>query len=281
MSLPASQEASSAEPGPDSQRAAGGLRSCLYFGQVMHKRLRPFSHRFRYSVFSLFLDLDELPALTRKLPLLSHNRFNVFGFLDRDHGPQDGSPLRPWAEAQLAAAGIDLQGGALRLLCFPRILGFVFNPLSIWFCHHRDGSLRAIIYEVKNTFGDQHCYLVPVSGGNRDKRPILQSCDKNFYVSPFIEMAAAYRFRLREPDERLSILIRQAVKEGEILLATLTGRRVAIDRGGLWRALFRYPLMTVKVVAAIHWEALWIWGKGARFHRHVSPPEQAVTLVNH
>lgn len=253
------------------------FQSCLYFGQVMHKRLRPFTHRFRYSVFSLFLDLDELPRLSRSLRLLSHNRFNVFSFHDRDHGARDGSALRPWAEAQLAAAGIDLEGGALRLICFPRILGYVFNPLSIWFCHHRDGSLRAIIYEVKNTFGEQHCYLIPIAEGNRDDKPILQSCDKRFYVSPFIEMASAYRFRLRQPGPTLSILIRQAVAEGEILLATLTGRRVAIDQGGLWRAFLRYPLMTAKVMAAIHWEALWIWRKGGRFYSRGAPPEQAVT----
>ncbi|NIA72115.1 DUF1365 domain-containing protein [Pelagibius litoralis] len=243
----------------------------------MHKRMRPFTHRFRYSVFSLFLDLDELPRLTRSLPLLSHNRFNIFSFRDSDHGPRDGTPLRPWAEAQLLAAGIDLEGGALRLLCFPRILGYVFNPLSVWFCHHRNGSLRAIIYEVKNTFGEQHCYLIPVAEDNRDNKPILQSCEKKFYVSPFIEMASAYRFRLREPQESLSILIRQAVAEGEVLLATLTGRRVAIDHGGLWRALLRYPLMTAKVMAAIHWEALWIWRKGGRFYRRGAPPAQAVT----
>ena len=274
MTGPRDNPAPSARP-----QGAGALQSCLYFGQVMHKRLRPFSHGFRYRVFSLFLDLDELPRLTHRLPLLSHNRFNIFSFQDRDHGPRDGSPLRPWAEAQLAAAGIELEGGALRLLCFPRILGYVFNPLTIWFCHHRDGSLRAIIYEVKNTFGEQHCYLIPVSGGNRDSRPILQSCDKGFYVSPFIEMAAAYRFRLRQPDSKLSILLRQSVAEGEILLATLTGRRVAIDRGGLWQALLRYPLMTAKVMAAIHWEALWLWVKGARYYRRGAAPEQAVTQV--
>lgn len=253
------------------------LTSCLYFGQVMHKRLRPFTHRFRYRVFSLFLDLDELPKLTRRLPLISHNRFNVFSFHDGDHGPRDGSPLRPWAEAELAAAGIDLEGGKLQLLCFPRIFGYVFNPLTIWFCRHRDGSLRAVIYEVKNTFGEQHCYLIPVAGGNRDHQAILQSCEKAFYVSPFIEMSAAYRFRLREPDDGLSVLIRQSVAEGEILLATLTGRRVAIDGGGLWQALLRYPLMTAKVMAAIHWEALWLWRKGATFHQRGAPPTQAVT----
>ena len=258
---------------------SAGLRSCLYFGEVMHKRLRPIAHRFRYRVFSLFLDLDELPELTRRLTLLSHNRFNIFSFHDRDHGARDGSPLRPWAEEQLAAAGINLQGGAIRMLCFPRILGYVFNPLSVWFCYHSDGGLRAIIYEVKNTFGEQHCYLIPVSAGNRDGQPILQSCEKSFYVSPFIEMAAAYRFRLREPDGKLSVLIRQSVAEGEILLATLTGRRTAIDRGGLWRAFFRYPLMTAKVMAAIHWEALWLWRKGAQYHKRGAPPEQAVSQI--
>ena len=274
MTRGATQDTTSGQP-----KKQPNLRSCLYFGQVMHRRLRPFSHRFRYSVFSLFVDLEELPRLVRKLPLFSHNRFNLFSFHDRDHGPRDGSPLRPWAEAQLAAAGIDLEGGALHLICFPRILGYVFNPLSVWFCHHRDGDLRAIIYEVKNTFGDQHCYLIPVAACADGDRPILQRCAKAFYVSPFIEMDASYRFRLRRPDESLSILIRQAVPEGELLIATLIGRRVAIDRGGLWRAFLRYPLMTFKVIAAIHWEALWIWRKGALFHRRGGPPVRAVTRV--
>lgn len=255
------------------------FRSRLYFGQVMHKRLRPFGHRFDYRVFSLLLDLDELPELSRRLPLFSHNRWNLFSFHDRDHGARDGGLLRPWIEAELAARGIDLEGGRIELLCFPRVLGYVFNPLTVWFCRHRDGSLLAILYEVRNTFGDKHGYLIPLDPSRVAGAPIRQACDKRFYVSPFIGMASHYRFHLREPDERLSVLIRQSVPEGELLLATWTGQRRALTTASLAEAFFRFPLMTFKIVAAIHWQALMLWRKGARFHRRPVPPQDDVELV--
>lgn len=255
------------------------LASCLYFGAVMHRRLRPFGHRFDYRVFSLLLDLDELPEMSRRLALFSHNRWNLFSFQNRDHGPRDGSPLRPWIEAQLAARGIDLEGGQIKLLCFPRVLGYVFNPLSIWFCHHRDGSLRAILYEVRNTFGDKHGYLIPLDPRQDPKAPILQACDKRFYVSPFIGMESHYRFRLKQPDENLSVLIRQSVPEGELLLATWTGKRRALTGRSLALAFFRFPLMTFKIIAAIHWQALKLWRKGARYNARPQSPEEEVELV--
>jgi len=199
--------------------------SCLYFGRVKHKRLRPFRHRLDYRVFSIYLDLDELPALSRRLRLFSHNRWNLFGFFDRDHGPGDGTALRPWLEGHLAEAGIDLEGGAVRLLCFPCLLGYVFNPLTIWFCYHRSGRLVAMLYEVRNTFGEKHSYLIPVDPARPADAAIQQSCDKGFYVSPFIGMEATYHFRLAEPDERLAVLIRQRTPEGELLVASQTGRR--------------------------------------------------------
>ena len=238
--------------------------SCLYHARVMHKRLRPFVHRFDYRVFTLLLDIDELPDLDRRLRGFSYNRANLLSFWDRDHGPRDGTPLRPWIEGHLAHAGIDIAGGPVRLLCFPRLLGYVFNPLSIWFCSHPTQGLQAILYEVRNTFGESHSYLIPVAADQRDGRPIVQACDKRFYVSPFIEMESDYRFRLREPDERLSVLIRQAVRDGEILLATMTGRRVPLTATSLLRAAIAFPLMTQKVIVAIHWQALRLWLKGAR-----------------
>jgi DUF1365 family protein len=254
-------------------------KSCLYFGRVMHKRLLPFRHRLAFRVFSLYLDLDELPVLSRRLRLFSHNRWNLFGFLDRDHGARDGSALRPWLDARLAEAGIDLAGGPVRLLCFPRVLGYVFNPLSIWFCHHRSGRLAALLYQVHNTFGEQHCYLIPVDAARKAGAPILQSCDKAFYVSPFIDMAATYHFRLAEPDERLAVVIRQWTPEGELLVASQTGRRRALDDATLLRAVLAYPLMTLKVIAGIHWHAFRLWRKGARLVARPSAPEHAVTLV--
>ena len=255
------------------------FRSRLYFGQVMHKRLRPFGHRFDYRVFTLLLDLDELPELSRRLPLFSYNRWNLFSFHDRDHGARDGSALRPWIEGELAARGIDLDGGRIELLCFPRVLGYVFNPLTIWFCRHRDGGLRAILYEVRNTFGDKHGYLIPLDPGRDAEAPIRQACDKRFYVSPFIGMSSQYRFRLREPGERLSVLIRQSVPEGALLIATWTGKRRALSTGSLAEAFVRFPLMTLKIIAAIHWQALKLWRKGARFNRRPEPPRDDVELV--
>ena len=253
--------------------------SALYPGVVMHKRLRPFVHRFAYRIFSLYVDLDELPALGRRLRLFSHNRWNLFSFHDRDHGARDGSPLRPWIEQHLAAAGIDLAGGAVRLLCFPRVLGYVFNPLSIWFCHHADGRLRAILYEVSNTFGERHGYLIPVEGQPALGKPVRQSCDKHFYVSPFIGMTARYDFSIRPPDERFAISIRQTVPEGDQLFARHTGRRLALSDWALARVFISYPLMTIKVVAAIRWQALKLWLKGARLETRPPCPSVQVTLV--
>jgi len=252
--------------------------SALYFGSVMHHRLIPFKHRFRYRVFSLWLDLDELVGPLKRLKLMPHNRFGLFSFHDRDHGARDGSPLRPWVERLLSQAGLELGGGPIRLLCFPRLLGFVFNPLSVYYCYDRSETLRAIVYEVKNTFGDQHAYVIPVPAGRNGGEAITQSCDKTFFVSPFIGMSSTYRFRIKEPGETLSVLIRQSVAEGEQLIATLHGERRALDDKRLLAAFLRYPLMTLKVVGAIHWEALWLWVKGARFHRHPGPPAREASF---
>ncbi len=253
--------------------------SALYFGEVMHKRLRPFVHAFRYRVFSLYIDLDELDICDRGLRLFSHNRWNLVSFHDRDHGARDGTALRPWIDGHLAAAGIELAGGPVRLLCFPRVLGYVFSPLSIWFCHHADGSLRAILYEVRNTFGGKHGYLIPVAPDQARGGPLVQSADKRFYVSPFIALASRYAFRLAVPGERLAVAIRQEVAEGGQLIARQTGRRRPLSDANLLRALFAYPLMTAKVIGAIHWQALRLWVKGARIEPRPATTADAVTLV--
>ncbi len=266
--------------GPGRQvRDATTIRSCLYFGRVRHTRLRPFRHSLGFRVFSLYVDLDELPNLSRRLRLFSHNGWNLFAFLDRDHGPRDGKALRPWIDRQLAGAGIDLQGGAVRLLCFPRLLGYVFNPLSIWFCHHRDGRLAAVLYEVHNTFDEQHCYLIPVDPSHQPGASIQQSCNKRFYVSPFLAMRSTYDFHLGEPDDRLKVVIRQRDSEGEILVASQTGRHQHLSDASLLRAFIVFPLMTLKVVAGIHWHAFRLWCKGARLVARSPAPTHAVTLV--
>ncbi len=256
---------------------SAAFSSALYFGRVIHKRLRPFRHRLDYRVFSVFLDLDEVPALASKTRLFSHNRWNVFSFYDRDHGPRDGSSLRRWLAPKLREAGIDLEGGRVRMLCFPRVLGYVFNPLSVWYCYDRNDRLVALLHEVRNTFGESHSYLLPVDGGSGDE-VIQQSCAKRFYVSPFIEMGATYGFTLRPPDERLSFAIKEDVASGPLLIATHTGERRSFDDRTLLRAAVSYPLMTLKVMAAIHWEALKIVRKGGTFFRRPAPPPQPVTI---
>lgn len=240
----------------------------LYIGEVMHQRLRPFRHRFVYRVFSLLLDVDRVDAGEHGLRLLSLRGFNLFGFPAKDHGPRDGSALRPWVEARLNEACIDCGGGPIRILAFPRFLGYVFNPISVYYCYDPAGHLRAVVHEVKNTFGGQHPYALPVESAGGD-HPIRQRCGKNFYVSPFIELAAGYRFRLKEPGERLAVVIQEEVADGTQLVATLTGRRRPLSDRELVRAALRIPFMPHKVIAGIHWEALKLWLKGARYHpRH-------------
>ncbi len=247
--------------------------SSLYFGRVMHHRLRPFRHRFTYRVFSMWLDIDRIDADAAQLRLFSHNRFNLFSFHDKDHGRRDGTPLRSWAEELLARDNIDLEGGRVSILCYPRILGYVFNPLSVFFCHDAADRLRAIIYEVKNTFGEQHCYVLPLPAGVNEAQ-VRQRCAKQFHVSPFIGMQSDYRFLIRPPAEDLSIVIRQSVPQGPQLIAALTGRRVELSDATLLKAFCQYPLMTLKIISAIHWEALWIWLKGAKYHGRPPAPDR-------
>jgi len=257
--------------------------SGLYVGSVMHHRVKPVRHRLSYRVFSLLADLDELPRLDRELRLFAHNRFGLLGFRDRDFGPLGGmgTDLKIWAEGQLVAAGIE-GGGPVRLLCFPRVLGFTFNPLCVWFCHRRDGTLAAIIHEVSNTFGQRHAYLIPAATGPDGL--VRQRCDKGFYVSPFMEMETAYHFRIRPPGglagEPLAVSIRQTDGEGPVLHAALTARRVELTDGAILRAWARHPLMTAKVVASIHWEALHLWRKGLAIRPRPPAPAHPVTIVN-
>ena len=176
--------------------------SALYEGAVVHQRLTPKRHRLRYRMFQAVIDLDELPDLAARLNHFAHNHFALFSFHDLDHGDGSG-PLRPYVERVLGEAGLDLGGGPIRLLCMPRILGHVFNPLSIYYCHHPDGRLGAMLYEVNNTFGDRHSYLIPASD---DGGEIRQSADKRLYVSPFMDLDMVYDFRLTLPGEPDRIL---------------------------------------------------------------------------
>lgn len=254
-----------------------GITSQLYRGIVIHQRLRPKRHRLQYRVFSLLLDIDEIAGLDRRLRLFSHNRRGVVSFHDRDHGDGSEGTLRGWVEGNLKAAGIDLDGGPIRILCYPRLWGYVFNPLSVYYCYHRSGTLAAMIYEVNNTFGERHSYLIPVEQ-IRDGE-VRQECDKVFYVSPFIPMQAHYRFRISLPGDRLSVTINQSDAEGPLLHASFTARRTVLSDASLLRVMIAYPLMTVKVIAGIHWEALRLWLKGVPLVRRPMVPPEPVTIV--
>jgi uncharacterized protein len=251
-------------------------RSALFLGTVMHRRVRPVEHRLSYRVFSLLVDLDELPALDRRLRLFSYNRPGLLSFHDRDHGPGDGTPLKPWVRRQLHAAGIAADG-AVRILCFPRVLGYVFNPLCVWFCHRADDTLAAVLYEVNNTFSQRHFYLIPAAA-SRDGT-VRQRCAKAFYVSPFMDMATDYEFRIRPPDLSVAISVRQTDAAGAVFYASHTARREPLTDRALIKAYLGHPLMTFKVIAGIHWEAFKLWRKGMRVRPRPPEPERSVSIV--
>ena len=239
--------------------------SSVYHGEVMHRRLGGVAYRFVYKVFSLYLDLDELPVLHGRLKLFSHNRFNLVSLHDRDHGPRDGSSLRPWLEMLLRASGVELQGGKVYLLCFPRILGYGFSPLSVWYCHHADGSLRALVCEVRNTFGGMHHYVLAAGGAPLDWRAEYRA-RKVFHVSPFIAADIEYRFHFQEPGERLCVYIDAHTDKRSLLRTSIVGKRLPLTDARLISMFARLPFMTLKVMATIHWQALKIWRRGGRFH---------------
>jgi len=247
--------------------------SCIYIGEVIHHRLRPRAHRLRYRVFWLFLDLEDIDSLSEKLRFFSRNRFNLVGFFDRDHGDGGGVPLRKQAETVLRRAGLDPgQVGAIKLLCMPRILGYAFNPLSVYFCCRRDGALEAIIYEVHNTLGERHNYVI---AGRGAKSEIEQHCDKEFYVSPFLGMDMSYTFHVSLPKERVSIVIHGKEGGESVIAASLSGRRRRLSEVALLKAFITHPLMTLKVVTAIHWHALRLVLKGFRIHPHEPPARRS------
>jgi DUF1365 family protein len=257
------------------------MNCALYAGPVMHQRLKPLRHRLHYRVYSLLLDLDELASL--RLRCFSVGRFNLFSFHPADHG--DGSAttaagLRAHVDAKLQEASLPT-GGAVRLLAMPRVLGYAFNPLSLWFCHAQDGRLQALIYEVNNTFGQRHSYLIEVDpAADGDEGVIAQRCDKQLYVSPFLGMAMHYRFRITPPGERLGVGI-SVHDDGDdaVLNARFDAERRPLTDTQLLRAFFTHPLLTLKVVAGIHWEALRLWIKGARLHDRPAAPASPMTVV--
>ncbi|MDT0140085.1 DUF1365 family protein [Acidovorax sp. PRC11] len=256
--------------------------SALCMGDVVHQRLRPVRHRLRYRVYALWLDVDELPQLARRLRLFSLNRFNLFGLHERDYGSGSGDTLRGHVERQLAAAGLAAPGGPIRMLTMPRILGYAFNPLTVYLCHRADGGLRAVLYEVNNTFGERHSYLVEVPEAQAHGARQRHACDKSFHVSPFLPLSLRYAFDLQRPDgcgDALVLGVTAADAEGTVLSATWRLRTGPLTDGTLARAFATHPLLTLKVMGAIHWEALRLWLKGAGFHPKPPAPANSLSII--
>ncbi len=254
-------------------RAVG---SALFVGEVAHQRARTFDHRLRYRLWMILADLDELDGLQGRLRLLRRGRFGLISLRAADHGDRSDRPLRAQVEAHLAEAGIDIAGGPIRLLTMPRILGYGFNPISVFFCHTPDGGLAALVYEVTNTFQERHSYLVAVPADQAG--PLRQTVEKQFFVSPFMDRDLSYDFTVRPPGEAVSVVV--AVRRGEtpILTASFAGRRRPLTDGQLLRAFITHPLLTWKVTAGIHWEALKMMVKGARYRHRGPVPPQPMTV---
>jgi uncharacterized protein len=245
------------------------FRSCLYRGTVMHARLHPFVHRYRYKVLSWLFDIDELPDLGQTKPF-AYNQKALISFYDKDHGPRDGTPLRPWIESLYREHDLAGQPERIMLLCWPRILGHVFNPLSVYFCYQQE-NLSAVFYEVKNTFGEQHIYAFEIE--KKSEAIIEHKAKKNFYVSPLIPMQADYHFRLRSPAEELWLTIAESVDNKPQLFAEWLGRQEPLTPSAMWRALIHFPLLSIKILFSIHWQALQMWVKGATYYSKPAPPE--------
>lgn len=255
----------------------GNFHSALFPGHVTHARLRPKVHKLAYKIYSLLLDIDELEMLDGKLKLFSLDRFNLFSFYRKDRGDASDVPLREQVERAMEAAGVKPDGGAIRLLTMPRILGWAFNPLSVFFCYNRGDELVAILWEVDNTFHQRHGYMIPVESDSNGR--VVQSCDKAFYVSPFMDMKLRYEFEVSPPTDKLSIRINSFDDEGLLMTARHLARRIELTDAALLRAFFAIPFLTLRVVGGIHWEALKIWLKGIRLRKRPQPPQDPITHI--
>ena len=231
--------------------------SKIYTGKVIHKRFKPKEHYFKYNVFSLLLDLNELEEINKYIKFFSYNKFNIISFYDKDHGDRDGSSIKLWVKKNLKSIGIMTEDISIKLLCYPRIFGYVFNPLSTYFIYNKHSELISIFYEVKNTFGEQHTYIFKA----QDEKTVQNKCKKKFYVSPFIEMDCEYHFKTLNPREQLSVVINQNDKDGKLLFASQDGVSKDFNNKNLILSYLTHPLMTFKIIGAIHYEAFKLWAK--------------------
>ena len=235
--------------------------SCIYSGFVTHERLKPKRHFFKYKTFSLLIDLNEIENIEKKIKFFSYNKFNILSFYNLDHGFRDGSSLVDWVKKTLKKTKLNFNLGKIELLCYPRFFGYVFNPLSVFYCYDKKTKLKAVLYEVKNTFNEQHTYVFRC---NTSSNLILHKCNKKFYVSPFIKMKTFYNFRLLKPGKKLNILIQQKDPDGLLLIARQVGKRLDLTSKNLFFQFLKHPLMSIKVILAIHFEAFRLWFKGIK-----------------
>jgi len=256
--------------GPPPEGAAS-----LFPGEVMHARLNPFGHRFVYTVFSLLLDIDRLGEAGKASPIFSVNRANLTSFHESDHVERPGETLRDFVDRLMAQAGQRTRPAKVLLLCYPRIFGYVFNPISVYFAYDDVGELTALIYAVRNTFGERHTYVAPVRPGELGPAGVRQERTKIFHVSPFIDMGARYHFRVLPPGKIVRLRIHETEKGQPLLAATFVGEQKTLHTTTLAACLLKIPFMTWKITAGIHWEALKLWLKGARFRKSPPPPVAA------
>lgn len=265
------------------------MNSRLYTGRVTHGRSRPARNSFSYQVYFVYLDLDELEELDRDLQQFSYvpgvaaagsrgRRRSLVSFHEADHGPRDGSGLRPWIDEQLARAGIDLEGGPVRVLSIPRVLGGRFYPVSFWYCFHADGTPRAVLAEVQNTFHDHHGYLLHHGGRPYDwsSRPQAQ---KAFYVSPFVRLEdVGYVFAFSEPGDAVSVSVTDHADGYVVLSTSLSLTAQELTDANLRRAVFSLGPMSARALALIYWQALRLFRRRVPYHRHVVPLGPEVTF---
>ena len=249
--------------------------SYIYSGFVTHKRFKPKKHFFSYKVFSLLIDLSEIKKLEKKIKFFSYNKLNILSFYDNDHGPRNGTSLNRWVVKILKKSKIKFTSGKIKVLCYPRFFGYVFNPLSVFFCYNNKSKLKAVLYEVKNTFKEQHTYVFKISSSNN---LVLHKCMKKLYVSPFIEMNTFYNFKLLKPGKNLSIVIDQTDNSGPLLTARQTGIRHDLTSKNLFLQFLKHPLMSFKVIMAIHFEAFRLWTKGVKYVRKKIKNNNSISL---
>ena len=251
--------------------------SFIYSGNVVHKRFKPKVHYFKYKVFSLLIDLSEIESMEKNLKIFSFNKFNIISFYNKDHGARDGSSIKDWVINNLKKNNIDTNDIKIKLLCYPRIFGYVFNPLSVFYIYDKNLNLISILYEVKNTFGEQHTYIFKTG----IRHNLLQHmCKKKFHVSPFIEMNCIYFFRLLKPGNKISVIIDQNDEDGKILYASQDGVKSELTNVNLIKSYLKHPLMTFKIILAIHFEAFRIWTKGIKFIKKKIKIKNNITIEN-